>query len=380
MQTNSNISLSDLDLPFAASHIMGYHDAAILSVGNKLVVGYLSDDNDCSNPLDDCDGMGQIYSAHRHSSTHSEMQEALALDSDWSPDLDLVDSHKDRFRKAWIEAAMHSVEFIAWADETAGAGASETDAYYKRRARKLWDATDGEHHYRVQCIYDFEFTEDVREKLWADLRNEGLIGEKDVVLLDCYDHGGQHWSLSGQGMQCRFDTANGAGVWVPDDSAREEIDRRAKVYSFGRIVQNGRWTRKSGKLRHIAILNEAYGSQESEEFMEWHEAFEWLESKAKKLKLSRRKAERVTQERRGRQRAAMELAEEALVDYNAWLSGNCFGIVTATFAKKDSANDDPEYEFVESDECWGFIGDDYAMEEALGAAKNTAETLKKVAA
>lgn len=380
MQTNSTISLSDLDLPFKASPIMDYHDAAIVSVGDKLIVGYLADDHNCGNPLDDCDGLGKIYSAHRYSSTHSEMQEALALDSNWSPNLDLVDDHKERFRKAWIEAAMHSVEFIVWADNTAGARASKTDAYYKRRATKLWDATDGEYNYRDQCIQDFEFTEDVREKLWAELRDEGLIGDKDAVLLDCYDHGGQHWSLSGQGMQCRWDTSRGAGVWVPDDCAREVIDRRAKVYAFGRIAQNGNWTRKSGKLRHIAILDEAYGSEESEEFMEWHEAFAWLEAKAKKLKLSRRKAERAEQESRGRQRAARELAESALEEYNAWLAGNCYGVVTAVFSQVKSANDEePEYEFVESDECWGYIGDDYAMEEAEWSAKAAAENLKKAA-
>ena len=51
-----------------------------------------------------------------------------------------------------------------------------------------------------------------------------LRTDKDGVLLDCYEHGEQHWSISGKGTQCRFDTARGAGVWVPDDCLRSQLD------------------------------------------------------------------------------------------------------------------------------------------------------------
>jgi len=381
MQNHPNISLSDLELPFKASAIMDYHDAALLEVGDKLVVGYLADDEDCENPLESCDGSGKLYSAHRHSSKHREMQEALAYDSDWRPDLGLVDDHRKRLRATWIEMAMNSQEFIKWADENAGARASKTDAYYKRRAAKLWDETGGEYNYRDDSVQDFELWDDVRTKVWIELREEGVIGEKDVVLLDCYEHSGQHWSLTGGGMQCRFDTAQGAGVWVPDDSARAEIDRRAKVYAFGYIARNGNWTRKSGKLRFTAHLDANYGAEQSAEFGEWHEAFAWLEAKTAKLKpSSRRKAERAFQERRGRERAAQELAQGALDEYNAWLAGQCYGVVAATFQKVQSTDDEPQYEFVVSEECWGYIGDDYAMEEAEQRAKSEAESLQKEAA
>ncbi len=378
MQTNLNISLSDLNLPFKASTIMDYHDAACLEVGDKLVVGYLADDEDCGNPLEDSAGMGKIYSAHRHSETHYEMQQALALDSDWNPNLDLVDDHKVRLRATWIEMAMNSKEFIAWADGNAGARASKTDAYYKRRAAKLWAETDGEYNYRGDSVQDFDLWDDVRTTLWKELRNEGVIGEKDTVVLDCYEHGGQHWSLTGGGQQCRFDTASGAGVWVPDGCAREEIDRRAKVYAFGRIASNGNWTLKSGKLRFTAILDANYGAEQSAEFSHWHEAFAWLQAYTAKLKpSSRRKAERAHQERRGRERAARELAQSALDEYNAWLAGECYGVVAATFQKVQGADDEPQYEFVVSEECWGYIGDDDAIDEAERRAQSEAQSLQK---
>lgn len=383
MQTNQadfSVSLGDLDLPFKASSIMDYHDAVVLTVGDRIVVGYLSDDSDCGNPMEDWDGQGKLFSAHRWSNTHSEMQAALALDSDWSRDLGLVDDHKPRLRLAWIEKAMDSAAFQVWAEDTAGARASLSPAYYKRRARKLWDETDGEYNYRETSVQDFECFEDARDHVWEELRSEGLIGDKDVVSLDCYEHGGQSWSVSGEGMQCRFDTANGGGVWVPDDSARAEVDRRAKVYAFGVIEKNGSWTRASGKLRFTAVLDDAFGALRSEEFAEWHEAFAWLESKSKRLRLARRQADRAMQDRRGRGRAAREIAREALGEYNTWLSGNCYGIVAATFTNVAGTGEEPEWEFVESDECWGFIGDDYAMEEASSNAKAVAASLQKKAA
>ena len=59
-------------------------------------------------------------------------------------------------------------------------------------------------------------------------RNHGrgfreLEENPDAVSLDCYSHSGEHWSLSGQGMQCQWDTARGAGVFVPSEDMSEEL-------------------------------------------------------------------------------------------------------------------------------------------------------------
>ncbi|PPC99613.1 MAG: hypothetical protein CTY35_03490 [Methylotenera sp.] len=57
---------------------------------NKVLVGYLSHDDCAQDPLESCDGSGNIYSAHRSSRSHAEMQDALGLDSDWEPNLDSI--------------------------------------------------------------------------------------------------------------------------------------------------------------------------------------------------------------------------------------------------------------------------------------------------
>lgn len=360
----NTVNFGELDLPFKASSIMDYHTPATAIVGSTLYVGYLSDDIDCQNPLDDCDGMGKVYSAHRHSSTHAEMQEALGLTSDWDKDLDLVNQHADRFRLAWISAAKQSAEFQIWAEKTAGHGARLDAAYYERRAKKLWRETEGEYIYNEDCIQDFEFTDEVRVELWKTLRSERLIGDKDVVVLDCYQHGGQAWSISGQGMQCRWDTSSGAGVWVPDDCAREEIDRRSDVYAFGGVKDNGFWTRKSGKKRFYGELDGQFGGTVSEQFDDWQEAFEWLSTQSASLKLPSNKTERAALLLIGRMRAASELTRDSLATYNDWLQGSNYGVVIAEFQNVGSP-ENPQWNFVDEDACWGYTGDDYAMEEAI---------------
>lgn len=367
-QENYSVSLDDLDLPFDASGIMAYNTPAIVQKGKQLIVGYLADDQDCESPLESCDGQGSIHTAHRLAHDHAEMQEALALDSEWEPDLGLLDDHLDQLRKPWIEAATKAVEFQVWADKTAGHGARFNEAYYARRAAKFWRETGGEFIYG-EGIDMFGFTEDVRVAVWNELRDLGVIGNPDAVLLDCYDHGGQVWSISGQGMQCRWDTASGAGVWVPDDCAKEEVTRRAAVYAFGVINDNGSWTVRSGRKRFYAALDSEYGGEHSPQFEHWYEAFEWLEAKTLNLKLPRRKAERQAAVAVGRSRAATEVAEGVLSEFNDWLMGSTYGIVQATF-ENEGTQDDPDWTLIASEECWGFIGCEYAMEEITAQVNN----------
>lgn len=59
--------------------------------------------------------------------------------------------------------------------------------------------------------------------------DEDIEPDVDAVLLDCYEHGGQIWSVSGDGMQCQFDTAHGAGVWVPDGYIVQELEKLGKT-------------------------------------------------------------------------------------------------------------------------------------------------------
>lgn len=128
----------EVTLPFEPAGAMGYKEPLVRVTDDQIILGYLVDDSDCANPLEDCDGMGHIYEARRNGPTLRQYEEARAL-GDYS---------------------------------------------------------------------------DCKPNPYA-------------VLLDVYEHGGIAYSLSGAGLQCRFDTARGGAVWVPDACLIEDIESNA---------------------------------------------------------------------------------------------------------------------------------------------------------
>ncbi len=373
-------SLKNLDLPFAPSPVMEFQDPATAIIGSKLILGYLTFDPDCPNPLFDSDGYGSIFTSHRHSKTHWEMQQALGLNSDWEPDLELLDKFPDRLRQCWIDAASQHVEFCVWADQTARSSTKLDRTYYRRRASKLWAESYSQYQEFGQTSYeDFAFTTDVMKSLWNDLRNERLIGDPDLVMLDCYQHGGDFWSISGHGRQCPWDTSKGVGVWVPYDEQREEIIRLSAVYAYGCVKHNGSWTLSSGNKRYYAQLDEMFGGGLSPQFLHWQDAFDWLAEKSVNLKLPTAKTERLAIERKARLTAGAEIAQSALDIYNTWLNGGNYGVVICEF-QNQGTSENPIWEFVESDEFWGYIGEDYAMAEAISSVQYSANRLLSKAA
>lgn len=364
------VRLSELDLPFKTTELSEYYKENIHIVGNELIVGYLSDDHHCETPFSE--GSGLVYSAHRNSTTHEEMQDSLALNHEWLPDLSLIEGYEERLRSLWLQKAQNSLEFQIWAEQTPGARPTYSEAYYKRRAAKLWRED-------VCSIDDFDFTHEVKVELWSSLRSEGLIGDQCAVMLDCYEHGGQCWSISGAGIQDRWDTANGIGCWIPDEVAKEEIERRAACYSFGQIKDNGAWSKSGGRKLYYVEFDSDFATNENRKFNSWSDAFEWMMQVVNKHKPLRRKLSTEKRLLIGRRRAATELAECTLETYNQWLQGSVFGVVIATF-NNVGTQDNPKWAFDDSEEVWGYIGGDNAMEEMTYLVKSKVENLaQKVA-
>lgn len=55
-------------------------------------------------------------------------------------------------------------------------------------------------------------------------------------------------------------------------------------------------------------------------------------------------------------RATFEIAIE---EYNKWAMGDCWGVVVDVFERQDGGS----YKLKENDACWGYVGDDYALQE-----------------
>lgn len=326
----------------------------VMTKGSEhATICYLADDCDAENPLD-MDGEGEIHTTHRHDRKGQiQYQEALALDDDFNPDLELVLHHPNQFRKAWVQAAALNADFQEWADTT-GRRLNPDSAYYMRRAKKFWQQRGMDNWgYGEKDIWDFDFTVNVQDQLWSDLRNAGVIGDQDAVLLDIYDHGGQVYSISGEGLQCRWDTSRGAAVWVPDDSARDEIERRMAVYAFGRITKE---RTSSGDARWLVLSHDKETLHETDA---WYKAFEWLQS------VTHNKVATADQLHVGRKLAAEELARGSLDLYNAWLRNDCYGVCTVELQRVYDG-DSYSWKITNEDAVWSFIGSESAESELKG--------------
>lgn len=359
----NTFSLTDLELSFSASSIMNHYNSLFAVVGNVAMVGYLADDHDSESPLENWDGMGKIFTCHRHSEHIREYEDALAIMTDgWDgySSGELLDKHASVFKRYWIKAAVNSVRFESWALNTASSiRQRDLPEYLRYRAQKLLT----EEGFCSSCdrmtVWDFDFTEDAFNAALCELRERGLVGDPHAVLLDVYSHGGERWSLAGQGMQCRFDTSRNVGVWVPDsDETRKEIVRRGQIYSIGCIEENS-YSLRSGKHRYWCELD---SGEKSPDFEEWHQAFEWLE---KRFVSRPKRYITKAQLRQGEIRAARKWATSVLQEYNDWLSGDVYGHVVVSFNTNGDVTDPSSWNEIDSEECWGCVGADNAYVELV---------------
>lgn len=327
----------------------------------NVVVGYLSHDEDCQNPLEDCDGMGKIHHhpSSRYGNRNSDYYEILGLDRYGDP---IIDDEKLQMR--WRD------KVLALPLEVFSLGLLAEDMpedYQEKLAFQLADEQAEDASVECHCKYawrhntkqgDVELDDEQIEVLFTQVEQvldwnydrecEACYepGDPGAVLLDLYDHSGQVWSVSGDGMQCRWDTSRGESVWVPDKCAREEIERRAPVYNYA-WIEHTTWLRGKGKsyLLHFGERDGVFSD-------------DWSELWAKAQEIAAQGGEPRFD---GRRRAAVEMAEDALESYNAWASGDCYGVVVQTHGM--------DGELINEDACWGYIGGDYAEEELASQVK-----------
>lgn len=318
-------------------------------------VAYLVHDEHCDNPLEDCDGMGVIWHHPRsHYGKSDGYYEACGLDSYGDPVID-----EDKLQQMWHDKVMAlslqdfyinpALREIADAEDLREMLADESiigDYTFEQNARSAWgvrleDADPDD----VRALID-----KVEEKLidWsyaaaADECQQPM--DKYAVLLDVYEHGARAYSLSGGGMQCRWDTSRGEAVWVADKYAKEEIDRRARVYAFGKIESVGTNTGK--KLYKVSPLS----GVEPSRFEEWSDAFEFLR------RFGIYYDGELTPEdvERGFQRALYEVAKNCVKAYDSWQRGDNYCVICVDCDAEGKQVGD-------EDACWGYIGLDYARE------------------
>ncbi len=287
------------EISFEVDHPPAQHIESLVRQhpDGRWIVGYLSHDDDCENPLESSDCQGKIYTCRRSDShqMHAGYQEALGLDPYW---------HRDPHSKP----------------------------------------------------------------------------NPLAVLLDCYDHGNVVWALSGsvesrQFPDQRWDVAHYGGVWVPDAGALENIYMRAMQNNLPKEVHVGYHSQEpygkdgQGYLNRILVRikigdalktvqnwqSKRRGAILSDEINLRPQGYLSFRSAMQAayrflgLKLDRREHQQRLRD------AARAYATSVIEEYNRWLSGDCWGVCVETF--------DAEAQQIDSDACWGHLGEDYARQE-----------------
>jgi hypothetical protein len=217
-------------------------------VGNKAVVGHLLVDEDASScdPTDNDMG-GKIYSSSRHRrGDHAKMQEALGLDANWRPDMD------DWYDEAFETVIRQKIEDIQ--KRLSPTTRSIEIDWRTRAAVCTYRGRPHTHQFSVslmtnELLYRSERVDrfldqvtDLQRELWEKARKNGVIGHKYAVPLDVYEHGGTIYSVSGEGIQCRWDTARSGAVWTPDGDEDLIADIEMSEYPDDRAIELARDT------------------------------------------------------------------------------------------------------------------------------------------
>jgi hypothetical protein len=317
---------------------------------NLAVVGYLSRDDTPQDPTE-WDGNGHIYTSNRWASDHDKMQSALGLNSSWEPDLELVDIQlvDDRYIEYFcanteVEDLIEHYERGTERELELTSGPSDADMAYK-----IYCA---EEDLRCNASWNLKYAdvyEDIQKTMWEEGRADGTIGNPHAVLLDVYDHGGQSFSISGQGMQCRWDTARGAAVWVPTDSDVENIHQQVlKALNTEVVVIQTACVGGDNRPWVLQCVDRTFSN--------WKDATAYGISLIKHL----------PEFKPALSEALHDYAASCLETYNQYLCGDVYGVCVAVCELETGVE-------VESDECWGFYGSDYAYKELEASVRSKLE-------
>ena len=211
-----------------------------------VVAGGLIYDQDAEDPTSSWDGGGKVFHYGRRGGQkeNKAFYDALGLDQDCNRDLNtevVLDElcaevtpsiRKNRSLMTTLSNLLRGQGQDASWDKVCGVveqailqeGAAYARDYvadyflgvpYWHQLENVWQA-------KLAPLADL-LTESKAEEAWERAKEAGEIGNPLAVMLDVYEHGGVAYSISGEGMNCRWDTSHGGAVWVPDGCAADNI-------------------------------------------------------------------------------------------------------------------------------------------------------------
>ena len=349
----------------------------MMVMDRHIIVGGLAYDSDSEhlNPCVEGTANGNIFNASTRRGTAEEQgsfYEALGLDGDGNKDFS-CQSVKDRLvkrvmkgicnnlgifsrllhrlratgRKVSKASLQEVVEFAINQEGPEYALDYLADSLY---GVPYWNRLDGKLQDVLEPLADL-FTESAVEACWDEACSAGELGNPFAVELDIYEHGGVAYSISGTGMQCRWDTSRCAAVWVPDDDALDNITSNVlsalgigKIQWFGACGSDTDPLHARYSLDGETWIGEGMG-------WKWREALNQM-TQAAGLKDCPEKLNSLMYAE------AKRYCQSVIEDYNNWVNGNAYGVVFYVIDRKTGERVEEH-----DDECWGYLGSDYAEEE-----------------
>lgn len=327
-----------------------------------VIVGGLAYDSDCENPLESCEGEGRIVH-HRNmrygqKDDHAAFCDALGITEDGDRRLDATPVCEKLGDLVWakVRTSRRLVASLSYqvrkhnraknlefaVREAASYGGSAEDVASAFTGRYAWHALDEAHQQRLQPLVDlFEETQDAAYEAAIDA---GTFGEPLAVMLDVYEHGGSSYTVSGEGMNCRWDTSRGGAMWIPCQIAKEYI-RDSALEKLG-----------IGALRQVTANDQTHW-QYKRAGNAWKGHYpDAAQALAALLKPYPPAAHQAFL--RAMQTEARDYARGVAKEYTAWANGDCHGVVCYVIDRETGERIEDRGE-----ECWGFVSSEYAEEE-----------------
>lgn len=336
-------------------------------VGDRMVIAYLVNDHDAAfNPLEHYDGQGKLYtkspSSARDSTitdNDSEFFRALGLDScgEINPDsIVTIDGQPDSL---WLHAT-RQVWLAMDEEELAG----QLLACHEWHGLKL----SGDQVEKLEGTPSRQLLTHLRREHEIALREdlEHPSGHHcDLVWAQVTALFGEHWKeIAGplvvpvSHYSSSYDTTYSVatwdgdtdclpdGVWVADRIAEECIDQG------NRLNITVDFEKPLGQYRGV----KSYWVNDNDRQVRSFETRE-LAAQFVEATYGDRPFDVAT--------AARHYAEGVLSEYSKWCSGEVFGCVVHIYDLQDEGDDEPSWvqgSVEVGDECWGFIGEEYAAE------------------
>lgn len=317
-------------------------------VGDKLIVAYLVQDIDPTNPMENGDCQGNIYTRGRNRVITDNMGELLsALQLDGEGEVNAQVTFDMNGHSASLEN--HAVTYFM-------------EEHYGHALTDEWLVEAG----REIDVEDDDRSINNRDEIETDILNgEFKYDEHQAIMLKLY---ALHWreivgpyvvpisycdSNHGPGTSSASVTSWGGdpddlpdGVWVADKGAIENIDSDP----LPRNVH----VKYNYREQCWRVLHEVPGGV-NQKFDDLNEAFKFAH----------------TLGTGDIGWAAERYAAGVLEEYVSWCNGDVYGCCVETF-KQVGTEDEPEWESVDRDECWGFVGSEYAEQTLLDEYFNPA--------